>query len=61
MYDNQTNFYWISGIEGYTPEKGGNYEHWDEENEIEKGRKCPVAFNEIGGKCYFYGYFKLNW
>ena len=24
-------------------------------------RKCPIAFNEIGGRCYFYGYFKLNW
>eukprot|EP00094_Tigriopus_californicus_P012061 TCALIF_11654-PA protein Name:"Similar to Perlucin (Haliotis laevigata)" AED:0.53 eAED:0.53 QI:0/0.25/0/0.4/0.75/0.8/5/0/476 len=22
---------------------------------------CPIAFHEIGGKCYFYGYFKLNW
>ncbi|XP_068241807.1 perlucin-like isoform X2 [Palaemon carinicauda] len=24
-------------------------------------RPCPMAFHEIGGKCYFYGYFPLNW
>ena len=23
--------------------------------------RCPIAFHEIGGKCYFYGKFKLNW
>nr|XP_053642993.1 perlucin-like isoform X1 [Cherax quadricarinatus]XP_053642994.1 perlucin-like isoform X2 [Cherax quadricarinatus] len=23
--------------------------------------KCPMAFHEIGNKCYFYGYFPLNW
>ncbi len=22
---------------------------------------CPVAFQHIGGRCYFYGDFKLNW
>lgn len=22
---------------------------------------CPIAFHYIGGRCYFYGYFKLNW
>ena len=22
---------------------------------------CPIAFHRIGEKCYFYGYFKLNW
>jgi len=22
---------------------------------------CPVSFQKIGGRCYFYGYFKLNW
>ncbi|XP_047498147.1 perlucin-like [Penaeus chinensis] len=25
------------------------------------GRSCPMAFHEIGGRCYFYGYFPLNW
>ncbi|XP_064119238.1 perlucin-like [Macrobrachium nipponense] len=25
------------------------------------GRRCPMAFHEIGNKCYFYGYFPLNW
>jgi hypothetical protein len=46
--------------EGYTPEQVGKYEVW-EDNEIGNSRKCPVAFTEIGGRCYFYGYFKLNW
>ncbi|KAG7153435.1 Perlucin-like 3 [Homarus americanus] len=23
--------------------------------------KCPMAFHEVGGSCYFYGYFPLNW
>jgi len=23
--------------------------------------ECPVSFQKIGGRCYFYGYFKLNW
>ena len=22
---------------------------------------CPQAFQKIGDRCYFYGYFKLNW
>ena len=22
---------------------------------------CPVAFQQIGSRCYFYGTFKLNW
>ena len=28
---------------------------------IDKPNKCPIAFHDIGGRCYFYGYFKLNW
>ena len=28
---------------------------------IEKKNRCPIAFHDIGGRCYFYGYFKLNW
>ncbi|CAL4128821.1 unnamed protein product [Meganyctiphanes norvegica] len=24
-------------------------------------RNCPMAFHEIGGRCYFFGYFPLNW
>ena len=33
-----------------------------EETSLEKsGHDCPIAFHKIGGKCYFYGYFKLNW
>ena len=27
----------------------------------EGGRRCPIAFVDIGGRCYFFGYFKLNW
>ncbi|XP_023328161.1 lithostathine-1-alpha, partial [Eurytemora carolleeae] len=22
---------------------------------------CPLAFQQIAGRCYFFGYFKLNW
>ena len=28
---------------------------------VEKKNRCPIAFHDIGGRCYFYGYFKLNW
>ena len=28
---------------------------------IDKQNNCPIAFHDIGGRCYFYGYFKLNW
>ena len=28
---------------------------------IERKNRCPIAFHDIGGRCYFYGYFKLNW
>ncbi|XP_069181333.1 perlucin [Procambarus clarkii] len=24
-------------------------------------QSCPMAFHKIGTKCYFYGYFPLNW
>lgn len=51
---------YFSVCECYTPEQVGKYEAW-EDNEVDESRKCPVAFNEIGGRCYFYGYFKLNW
>ena len=53
---------WLSFPEsdGYTSEQVGKYEAW-EDNEIDSNTKCPVAFTEIGGRCYFYGYFKLNW
>ena len=32
-------------------------------NSIEANKEggCPIAFHKIGAKCYFYGYFKLNW
>jgi hypothetical protein len=26
------------------------------------GNLCPAGFHDLGdGRCYFYGYFKLNW
>ena len=27
----------------------------------EDDNPCPMAFTHIGGRCYFYGGFKLNW
>jgi len=39
--------------QGYAPEV---------QNDLEiQTSECPIAFHQIGGKCYFYGYFKLNW
>ncbi len=48
---------------------GWNYTYFD--NEVDSsadgeddaggGGECPVAFSRIGGRCYFYGRFKLNW
>jgi hypothetical protein len=49
------NFY-FSGNTGYTPELGSN-SIYDQSGQS----GCPIAFHEIGGRCYFYGYFKLNW
>ena len=40
----------------YTPEDGSNV-ILDHDNNA----GCPIAFHKIGDKCYFYGYFKLNW
>ena len=43
----------FSGQYAYTPEV---------QNDLEiRTSECPIAFHQIGGKCYFYGYFKLNW
>lgn len=39
----------------YTAEIGSN------SIEANKEGGCPIAFHKIGAKCYFYGYFKLNW
>ena len=40
-------------MNAYTPEV---------QNDLEiRTSECPIAFHQIGGKCYFYGYFKLNW
>merc|ERR1712156_63436 len=41
----------------YTAEIGTNS---IEEKKSDNGG-CPIAFHRIGEKCYFYGYFKLNW
>ena len=50
-----TNKSYISGHFCYTPEEGSNV-ILDNNN-----AGCPIAFHRIGDKCYFYGYFKLNW
>ena len=41
---------------GYTAEVSNHLEE-----DKSQGSECPIAFHQIGGKCYFYGYFKLNW
>lgn len=49
----------FSGNDCYTPENNSI-----EEETSSNGRHnddCPIAFHKIGNKCYFYGYFKLNW
>jgi len=46
----------IQGHLCYTPEDGSNV-ILDHDNNA----GCPIAFHRIGDKCYFYGYFKLNW
>ena len=46
----------------YTPEIGDNsIENGQSETSEGRGGDCPIAFHKIGNKCYFYGYFKLNW
>ena len=42
----------------YTAEIGTNS---IEEKNSDNNGGCPIAFHKIGEKCYFYGYFKLNW
>ena len=44
----------LSGHFCYTPEDGSN-------SILDNNAGCPIAFHRIGDKCYFYGYFKLNW
>ncbi len=50
-------YIYFSGTTSYTAEVAQNsvFEHKS------NGGRCPIAFHEIGGRCYFYGYFKLNW
>lgn len=48
-------FFWLmKGHFCYTPEDGSN-------SILDNNAGCPIAFHRIGDKCYFYGYFKLNW
>ncbi|XP_071530261.1 dromaiocalcin-1-like [Panulirus ornatus] len=30
-------------------------------NQVLSATACPIAFHAMGSKCYFYGYFPLNW
>jgi len=53
--------FFVSDIQCYKSNQSNHLDNWYD-NEVEsEGRKCPVAFTDIGGRCYFYGYFKLNW
>ena len=47
----------FSGNICYSPEVAGSNSIFEDASRSE----CPIAFNKIGDKCYFYGYFKLNW
>ena len=44
-----------SGVSGYSAEDSNAIGDPADDN------ACPIAFHNIGGRCYFYGYFKLNW